>query len=203
MNLFSNYSVGKHLIAILLISVILTSCNDDKVIENNNLFTLLDNEITNVHFSNNVTENLYFNFLNYPYVYNGGGVAVGDINNDGLEDIYFTSNQNSNKLYLNKEDFIFKDITLQANVADDEGWSTGATMVDINNDGWLDIYVCKAGALESHALRKNKLYINQKNNTFKESAAQYGLDFYGFSIQSYFFDMDNDGDLDLYLVNHR
>ncbi len=167
------------------------------------LFTLLDSNKTNIKFKNTAKENLYFNFLNYPYIYNGGGVAVGDINNDGLEDIYFTSNQGSNKLYLNEGDFSFKDITKKAKVTDEKGWTTGVTMVDINNDGWLDIYVCKSGSLQNNLERRNKLYINQQNNTFKESAAAYGINFYGFSIQSYFFDMDNDGDLDLYLVNHR
>jgi enediyne biosynthesis protein E4 len=193
----------KQLYCLWFVLCFCTSCTKTKQEEVKTLFSLVNKKQTNIRFSNNVTENLYFNFLNYPYVYNGGGVAVGDINNDGLEDIYFTSNQNSNKLYLNKGDFAFKDITNSAQVVDDKGWSTGVTMIDINNDGWLDIYVCKSGALESHELRKNKLYINQKNNTFKESAVQYGLDFYGFSIQSYFFDMDNDGDLDMYLVNHR
>jgi hypothetical protein len=168
-----------------------------------NRFEKVTNTHTNIHFANTVTEDLYFNFLNYPYIYNGGGVSVGDINNDGLEDLYFTSNQNSNALYLNQGNLEFKNITIEANVTDDDGWSTGTTMVDINNDGWLDIYVSKSGSLNNNDLRKNKLFINQKNNTFVESAAKYGLDFYGFSVQSHFFDMDKDGDLDLYLVNHR
>lgn len=146
---------------------------------------------------------MYFNFINYSYIYNGGGVAVGDINNDGLEDLYFVSNQNSNKLYLNKGNFVFNDITKTANVQDDNGWSTGVTMVDINNDGWLDIYVCKSGELQNPSLRQNKLYINQKDNTFKEEAAKYGLNQHGFSTQAYFIDYDKDGDLDMYLVNHR
>lgn len=191
------------LICSLFLVLFSVSCEKEKSPENKTMFSLVNEQQTNIDFVNHVTENTYFNFLNYPYVYNGGGVAVGDINNDGLEDIYFTSNQDSNQLYINQGDLSFKDITTSAQVVDDNGWTTGTTMVDINNDGWLDIYVCKAGALESHDLRKNKLYINQKDNTFKESAAQYGLDFYGFSIQSYFFDMDNDGDLDMYLVNHR
>ncbi|MDC9721709.1 MAG: VCBS repeat-containing protein [Urechidicola sp.] len=172
-------------------------------VEKEKHFTKIVSNQSNITFRNSVTENLYFNFLNYPYVYNGGGVGVGDINNDGLVDIYFTSNQHSNKLYLNKGDFVFNDITETANVIDDKGWTTGVTMVDVNNDGWLDIYVCKAGSLEDHEPRKNKLFINQKDNTFKESAKEYGLDFYGFSVQAHFFDMDNDGDLDMYLVNHR
>ena len=197
----------KLLYYILLILFLNTSCkkSENKPIPKKEtpLFTLLNATQTHIDFTNTVTENLYFNFLNYPYIYNGGGVAVGDINNDGLEDIYFTSNQHSNKLYLNQGDFKFKDITSTANAKDEKGWSTGVTMIDINNDGWLDIYICKSGSLRSHEHRKNKLFINQKDNTFKESAAEYGLDFYGFSIQSYFFDMDNDGDLDMYLVNHR
>ena len=187
----------------LSLLLFLSSCTKTKQEDVKTLFSLVNNNHTNIQFVNVVKENLYFNFLNYPYIYNGGGVAVGDINNDGLEDIYFTSNQESNKLYLNQDNFKFKDITESANVNDNQGWSTGATMIDINNDGWLDIYVCKSGSLDNHDKRKNKLFINQKNNTFTESAEQYGIDFYGFSIQSHFFDMDNDGDLDLYLVNHR
>jgi len=197
----------KSLRYILLISILLLSCSksENKIIpeKGTTLFTLLDSEHTNVNFVNKVTENLYFNFLNYSYIYNGGGVAVGDINNDGLQDLYFTANQGSNKLYLNLGDFKFKDITVSANVVDDKGWSTGVTMIDINNDGWLDIYVCKSGSLDNHELRKNKLYINQKGTTFKESASDYGIDHFGFSTQAYFFDYDNDTDLDLYLVNHR
>jgi len=198
----------KNAIFIYVVLLSLISCIDKEKTsiektEDVILFTKRSSNETNINFRNSVTENLYFNFLNYPYVYNGGGVGIGDVNNDGLVDIYFTSNQHSNKLYLNKGDFSFNDITETAHVKDDKGWTTGVTMIDINNDGWLDIYVCKAGALENHDLRKNKLFINQKNNTFKESAKEYGLDFYGFSVQSHFFDMDNDGDLDMYLVNHR
>ncbi|WP_299886138.1 VCBS repeat-containing protein [uncultured Lacinutrix sp.] len=193
-----------NIIYYLIIPILLFSaCNKAETKTNESLFSLLDSSISNIHFTNEVKEDLYFNFLNYPYIYNGGGVASGDINNDGLEDLYFTSNQNSNKLYLNNGAFKFQDITETANVADKNGWTTGVTMIDINNDGWLDIYVCKSGSLQNNDARKNKLFINQKDNTFKESASQYGLDFYGFSVQSYFFDMDNDGDLDMYLVNHR
>lgn len=183
------------------------SCNKSSTKPTSNeiemLFSLVDNSKTNIHFKNKVTESLYFNFINYSYIYNGAGIAVGDINNDGLEDLYFTSNQESNKLYLNKGNFEFEDITKKSNTADAKGWSTGVTMIDINNDGYLDIYVCKSGSLKSHELRKNKLFINQKDNTFKEQAAEYGLDHFGFSVQAYFFDFDKDNDLDMYLVNHR
>ncbi|MBV1888353.1 MAG: CRTAC1 family protein, partial [Urechidicola sp.] len=197
----------KNIILLVIFSAMTISCQKENTtilqVDKEKQFTKIDSNQSNLKFRNSVTENLYFNFLNYPYVYNGGGVGIGDINNDGLVDVYFTSNQHSNMLYLNKGNFSFNDITETANVIDDKGWSNGVTMIDINNDGWLDIYVCKAGSLEDHDVRKNKLFINQKDNTFKEEAKEYGLDFYGFSVQSHFFDMDNDGDLDMYLVNHR
>lgn len=181
-----------------------TSAESSEQMVSKSLFEKIPSGKTSIHFKNTVEENNYFNFLNYPYIYNGGGVALGDINRDGLIDIYFTSNQNSNKLYLNQGDFSFKDITKTANVGDHvEGWTTGVTMIDINNDGYLDIYVCKSGLFNDQDLRKNKLFINQKNQTFTEEADKYGLADPGFSTQAYFFDMDKDGDLDMYLVNHR
>nr|WP_315250382.1 VCBS repeat-containing protein [uncultured Flavobacterium sp.] len=167
------------------------------------LFTLVPSEQTQINFINTVKQDTIFNCVRYMYALNGGGVAIGDINNDGLQDIYFSSNQESNKLYLNKGNFEFEDITQSANVTDKFGWTTGVSMIDINNDGWLDIYVCKSASLESKEWRKNKLYINQKDGTFKEDARAFGLDNDGFSVQSYFFDYDKDGDLDMYLVNHR
>ncbi|MFC2109142.1 VCBS repeat-containing protein [Bacteroidota bacterium] len=192
-------------IIIIIILQISISCKSDRDLHttNNKVFYKVPEEVSSIHFENRVKENLYFNFLNYPYIYNGGGVAVGDINNDGLPDLYFTSNQESNILYLNKGNFLFEDITISAKVQDTGGWSTGVTMIDVNQDGYLDIYVCKSGSLKSHELRKNKLFINQQNNTFKESAKTYGIDHFGFSVQAYFFDFDLDNDLDLYLVNHR
>ncbi|MEC3906680.1 VCBS repeat-containing protein [Tamlana sp. 2201CG12-4] len=190
--------------ALFILLFISFACEkENENVKKRTLFSLIDAEHTSIDFKNTVTEDLYFNFLNYAYIYNGAGVAVGDINNDGLDDLYFSSNQESNKLYLNTGDLKFKDITTKALVEDSEGWTTGVSMIDINNDGWLDIYVCKSGSLKSHQLRKNKLFINQKDNTFKEEAAQYGLDHFGFSVQAYFFDYDNDSDLDMYLVNHR
>ena len=189
--------------AILLFLWSCTKKTEVRSSESDTLFTKIEPSQSNITFKNKYKEDLYFNFINYPYIYNGGGVAIGDVNNDGLEDVYFTSNQGSNNLYLNLGNFEFQNITDKANVGDLEGWATGVTMVDINNDGFLDIYVCKSGSLNSHQLRRNKLFVNQKNNTFKESAAEYGLDHFGFSVQSYFFDADKDGDLDMYLVNHR
>lgn len=188
--------------AVLFLVTVLFSCTKkDKPTAT--LFSKIDASQSNIHFKNNVKEDLYFNFLNYNYIYNGAGVAVGDINNDGLDDVFFTSNQEANKLYVNQGDFEFKDISKKAKIEDATGWTTGVTMIDINNDGWLDIYVCKSGSLNNLETRRNKLFINQKDNTFKESAKLYGLDNYGFSTQAYFFDFDNDDDLDMYLVNHR
>ncbi len=157
---------------------------------------------TNIHFTNQIIENDSFNFFSYQYIFNGAGVAVGDIDNDGWEDIFFVSNkQGGNKLYKNNGAFKFTDITVSAGVQGMSQWSTGVTMVDINADGWLDIYVSTVtipGFLQSH----NELYINNKNGTFTEAAAQYGLDFKGHCTQAAFFDYDNDGDLDCFLLNH-
>src|SRR5690606_30087648 len=195
------------LLFIIPVFALLSACGDGntkkKETAANRLFTLVSNDETNIRFTNTVKETADFNVLNYYYAYNGGGVAIADINNDGLQDIYFTSSQNSNKLYINKGDFKFEDITERANVKDVEGWTTGVNMIDINNDGWMDIYVCKSASLNNDVLRRNKLFVNIKDGTFKEEAAKWGLDDDGFSVQSYFFDYDNDGDLDMYLINHR
>ncbi len=151
-----------------------------------------------ISFTNAVDENFQKNYFDkFAYVYNGAGVAIADINNDGLQDIYFTGNDVPNKLYLNEGDFKFKDITQSAGVDGGKGWDNGVAMVDINNDGLMDIYVCKGGYNDPDSERVNLLYINQGNLTFKEAAKEYRLDDKGYSQQAAFFDMDNDNDLDV------
>ncbi|MEI6865205.1 VCBS repeat-containing protein [Flavicella sp.] len=165
------------------------------------LFNSIKSEDSGIYFSNDITEDLDNFFMVYNYAYNGGGVAIGDINNDGLPDIYFTGNQVSNKLYLNKGDFKFDDITDTSKVSGEKGWSNGVVMVDINGDDLLDIYVCKGGWKGTTSERSNLLYINNGDTTFSEKAKEYGLADTGFSMMASFFDMDNDNDLDMYLVN--
>lgn len=204
----------KTVIYILIISSIFFSCDNNKQFKvlrdeinktsnNSKQFSLIPAVKTLINFQNTVKETPTVNFLNFANIYNGGGVATADFNNDGLVDVYFTANQKSNKLYLNKGNFKFEDITEKAGVVDSDGWSTGVSVVDINNDGWFDIYVCKSGTLNDGKPKSNKLFINQKDNTFKEMAEKWGVNDEGFSTQSYFFDFDKDGDLDMYLVNHR
>ena len=164
------------------------------------MFTLLDN--SNINFTNKLTESKNFNVFNYRNFYNGGGVAIGDLNNDGLPDIFFTANQGPNKLYLNKGNLKFEDISAKAGFGDKKQWSTGVVLVDINGDGWLDIYVCNAGNMFDSTLRKNQLFINNHNLTFTECAAKYGLDNSGYTTQASFFDYDGDGDLDCFMVNN-
>lgn len=189
---------------------LLVSCSGNKNEKNGNfsngtiaLYSKIDPTSSGIEFTNSINETLDFNFLNYPYLYTGGGVATGDIDNDGLEDIYFISNFGKNKLYKNTGDFSFVDISAESKTVDNEGFSTGVTMLDINNDGWLDIYVCKAGSLKNDDGRRNKLYVNQKDGTFKNEAKKWGLDDPGYSTQAYQFDYDKDGDLDFYIVNYR
>ncbi|MDF2158743.1 VCBS repeat-containing protein [Algoriphagus sp. CAU 1675] len=165
------------------------------------LFELLPAEKTGINFENRLDWDLEMNILEYLYFYNGGGVAAGDINNDGLVDLYFSGNQVSNRLYLNEGNFKFKDITESAGVGGEDGWSNGVTMADVNGDGLLDIYVCQIGDYKS-LKGKNRLYINQGDRTFTELGQEYGVDFKGFGTHAAFFDYDRDGDLDLYLLNH-
>ncbi|TAE50454.1 MAG: RNA-binding protein [Bacteroidetes bacterium] len=165
------------------------------------LFTLLSPEQTGVHFANTLTDTKTFNLINYLYYYNGGGVAAGDINNDGLTDLYFTSNLEPSRLYLNKGNFQFEDITEKAGVGGRQGWTTGVCMVDINGDGFLDIYLSHLGEYLDKSGR-NELFINRGDGTFSEEAAAYGLDLKGFSTQSTFLDYDLDGDIDLFYLTH-
>jgi hypothetical protein len=164
-------------------------------------FELMSSNVTGVNFQNTLTETDSSNILIYEYIYNGSGVAVGDINNDGLKDLFFTSNEGSSKLYLNNGDFKFTDISTQAGI-ETTGWCTGVSMADVNNDGYLDIYVCRSNPLTGIEMRKNLLFINKQDGTFEEKAEELGLADNGFSTIANFFDMDNDGDLDAYLGNH-
>lgn len=164
-------------------------------------FESVDPASSGILFSNDLQESDYINILVYEYFYNGGGVALGDINNDGLADIYFTGNQVKNKLYLNKGNLKFEDITLKAGVEGAYPWATGVTMADVNGDGLLDIYVCYSGKLRPEN-RKNELFINQGDLTFSEEGTKYGIDDPAYSTQGIFLDYDNDNDLDLYLLNH-
>ena len=174
----------------------------------NTLFTLLPPEKTQVNFTNTLTESMYANVLMYQYFYNGGGVAVGDVNNDSLPDIYFTGNMTPNRLYLNKGNMQFAEVTEQAGVAGRPNtWKTGVTMADVNGDNLLDIYVCYSGNMPPEA-RINELYINQGvdvngNPRFQEQAQQYGLADSSFSTNASFFDFDRDNDLDMFLLNHN
>ncbi len=193
--------------------IILGSCGcsekDSSNIETEKtLFTLLDSSKTGVLFNNQINEDFSKNILNYPAFYNGGGVAVGDINGDGLDDIYFSGNMTSNKLYLNRGNMKFDDITDHAGVGGrEDGWKNGVNMVDVNGDGKLDIYQCYSGKGDGEK-RKNQLFINQGVDPqgipiFEDEAESYGLADSSYSTQSYFFDYDGDGDLDLFLVNEN
>lgn len=176
-----------------------TGCKNDPKEEF--LFQTPETALSGLNFTNTLIETDALNILDYLYFYNGGGVAIGDINNDGLPDIYLTGNQVPNKLYLNKGNMQFEDITESARVAGSSSWNTGVTMADVNGDGFLDIYVCAVVGI--NGLRgKNELFINNGDNTFTEEAEKYGLNIQNYSSTAAFFDYDNDGDLDMYLLNH-
>jgi enediyne biosynthesis protein E4 len=192
-NLF--YSLLKQAFLTTLLMIIALAVNGQSI----KLFDPVPPKKSGIVFKNIITENEEHNALTYENLYNGGGVAVGDINNDGLEDIFFISNMEYNKLYLNMGDFKFKDITESSGVMGRSGWKSGVTMVDINGDGLLDIYVCYSGK-ENPEKRRNELYINKGNLKFEEKAKEYGIDDPSYSTVGAFFDYDLDGDLDLFLL---
>ena len=171
------------------------------------LFSLVPAEESGILFNNRIEENDTFNILTHEYIYNGGGVGVADFNNDGLQDIFFTGNLVPNKLYLNKGNLEFEDISKSANIEGSGRWNSGVAIADINKDGWMDIYVCATMHSDS-ASRRNMLFINNgvKDGvlTFNDQAAQYGLEHGGYSVAAAFLDFDRDEDLDLYLlINQR
>ncbi len=193
--------MNKFLIFALLLII---ACSKNEQIEQKNkpkLFSIVESSTTGVHFNNTITEDIDNFFAVFNYAYNGGGVAVGDINNDGLQDIYFTGNQVEDKLYLNKGNFIFEDITVKAKIKNKTSWHNGVVMADVNADGYLDIYIAKGGFNNNTKQRENLLYINNKDNTFTEKGKEFGLNDTGYSMMASFFDADNDNDLDMYLIN--
>jgi hypothetical protein len=192
---------------IIVIFTILFDCSNKKqtkeisepILLKNKIFTKVDSNVSNIVFENTLKENDTVNYFTYPYIYMGGGVSVGDINNDGLTDLFFSGNMVDNKLYLNQGNLKFKDITAESGLSGDNRWYTGTTMADVNGDGLIDIYCLVAGQSGN---KKNQLFINQGDNTFVEDALSYGLDDEGNSVDATFFDFDNDGDLDVYVANY-
>jgi len=198
------------IIQVLFIALLFHSCStpekepktENRKTTSQTLFKLLSPNETGIDFMNHVKETEENNYFNNQYIYNGGGVAVGDLNNDGFDDIYFTGNQTDDKLYLNKGNLKFEEITTSAGIkTGDDSWSSGVSFVDLNSDGWLDIYVCKAGINQSEENKKNQLYINKKDGTFYLDEISQLAD-PALTTQASFFDMDMDGDLDVYLINY-
>ncbi len=190
---------------LLWCTTLLYSCASDEkpkyVAPTDAMFVQLPASETGVNFANNVEDDSSYNILTYRNFYNGGGVATGDINNDGLPDIFLTANLGESKLYLNKGNFKFEDITPKSGIKSKKGWRTGVTMADVNADGWLDIYICNSGDIKGDD-KENELYINQHDNTFKEQAKELGLNDSGYTTHIAFFDYDLDGDLDAYILNN-
>ncbi len=193
------------ILPIIMLVSLFFSCNDKKE-EVQPIFEALDSKSTGIGFTNKLTATPQFNMFKYMYFYNGAGVGAGDFNDDGLSDIFFSSNQGENKIYLNEGAMKFKDVTKEANIPQDGGWSTGVSVVDINNDGLLDIYVCRVGNYETLKSKNQFLICKGKNAQgvpyYEDEAGELGLDFSGFSTQAAFFDYDLDGDLDFFLMNH-
>jgi len=185
--------------------IFIYACNSSTQIENP-IFEILDSSKTGLQFANRLTPTASLNMFKYMYFYNGGGVGAGDFNNDGLTDIFFSSNQGANTLYLNRGNLRFEDVTGKAGIPNDGGWSTGVSIIDINNDGWLDIYVCRVGEFQSLHTGNILLVCKGLNKAgipeYEDQAAAYGLNFKGFCTQAAFFDYDLDGDLDCFLLNH-
>ena len=202
----------KYLFQILLINLItLIGCKNDTdylaEIDDSKIyssFEKIESSYSNIKFINKITPSFdnKANLFDYDYFYNGSGVGVADFNNDGLKDIILSANQTENRIYVNKGDLVFEDITLLANINENKKWSSGVAIADVNNDGWMDIYISQGGPNSAND-RKNLLYINQKDLTFKEQATEYGLADQGISTQSAFFDFDKDGDLDCLVMNEN
>ena len=186
------------------LAIFIFSCNNKaQKSKGEEIFSIKPALETGIDFSNTLIESGALNIVEYLYYYNGGGIAVGDINNDGLEDIYFCSNQGADKLYINKGGLKFEDVSVTSGIGQEPTWSTGVTMDDVNGDGHVDIYVCKVSFLNNADSTHNLLYINNGDGTFKEKSKEFGLDFRGLSTQAGFLDYDRDGDLDVYLLNHN
>ncbi len=184
-----------------ILSLLTWSCSQPDKARKAYRFNQMPSDSTGIDFENKLTFDKDFNIYTYRNFYNGGGVALGDVNNDGLLDVYFTANQKKNKLYLNKGNFKFEDVTEKAGVGGERAWSTGVSMADVNGDGWLDIYVCNSGDIKGDN-KLNELFINNKDLTFTERAQEYGVADPGYTTHSAFFDYDKDGDLDLYILNN-
>ena len=198
-----NKNKHSYILFLFLQCLLLLSCKNENagLKVKGTLFSEMTSDKTGILFANNLKYDEKFNIYTYRNFYNGGGVAIGDINNDGLSDIYFSANMGPNKLYLNKGNFVFEDISATAGVEGTMTWSTGVTMADVNADGFLDIYVCNSGDIIGER-KQNELFINNGNGTFSEKAKEYGLDDKGYSTHAVFFDYDKDGDLDMYLLNN-
>jgi len=194
-----------HLLSFFLCYTIISSCAVDQSIStsiNYPILQKLEIEDCGIDFRNDIIDypNMHLNV--YDYYYNGGGVAIGDINNDGLSDVFLTGNNVANRLYINKGNMQFEDISLLSGISDKDFWSTGVNFIDINNDGWLDIYICHSGYSGIYDNKQNHVYINQKDNTFIESSTKFNLKDQSYSNQSIFFDANKDGQIDLFLVNN-